>query len=667
MKLRVLAKHVILAAVLVAGLALTACEGAGGLADTIGGGGQDTAGGGGGGGGSDTLVPLDDSGGGGGTTCDAANPCTAGFVCQEGVCVPETVDGCAGGCPTGQTCQNGECVATVGCADQCAQGFECNTATGNCEPIDVCAGKQCGDDGLGGSCGACVAHEVCNAQFQCECVPECALLVCGVDPYCGESCGTCPQGVDCVNGQCPSPDCPGIADQNCMGKQCGPDGCGNFCGQCAAGQACSADQLCVCAPQCDGKQCGSDGCGGSCGTCGAGKACNASGACEDVASQGGSCTDWFDCANACPPNSDTTQQCMIECDQALSSNGLLTKNAFVSCQTNSCSHCADNQCLNDCVFSECRSEYAACYASAGMGMGTCDEYFGCQNDCPDFQTMPDEFAACDEACMQQSSQGGLQAAYELLFCVSLNCDETNWTQCVSAALSEGGICFGEGEACFGDVQIEWCDPATATCLTCAEMVQCLNGCRGDQECSNNCFLGATEDTYDNEYQPIIDCLVANCPGGDLEGCDQQTLLSEGGLCATVWEACVPTGGGLPDPCTGADCLDCQGMYTCLNGCGANAECQQGCLGQGDAAAQQLLLALDQCMVGACPDGNQTCLAQAAQGACAAQYGACFPAAKSAAPAALPILRVRPRASHAAPPAKLKPYRRLQLSLQVLGK
>ncbi len=105
------------------------------------------------------------------------------------------------------------------------------------------------------------------------CVPNCAGKQCG-DDGCGGSCGTCPAGKHCAGGLCVS-DC--VPD--CAGKECGDDGCGGSCGTCPAGKHC-AGGLCVsdCIPDCSGKECGDDGCGGSCGECGTGEVCQA-GAC----------------------------------------------------------------------------------------------------------------------------------------------------------------------------------------------------------------------------------------------------------------------------------------------------------------------------------------------------------------------------------------------------
>ena len=88
----------------------------------------------------------------------------------------------------------------------------------------------------------------------------------------------------------------GAGDDNCtpqcVGKECGANGCGGLCGSCGDNEECGETGLCACAldsvackdvccgtgqvcfsetccaPACVGKQCGDDNCGGSCGECG---------------------------------------------------------------------------------------------------------------------------------------------------------------------------------------------------------------------------------------------------------------------------------------------------------------------------------------------------------------------------------------------------------------
>lgn len=97
-----------------------------------------------------------------------------------------------------------------------------------------CEGKQCGDDGCGGSCGECTGHggAYCAADGTCSCRTDCQGKECGSDG-CGGSCGRCKSGERCQRGRCRS-----VCVRDCNNKECGDDGCGGSCGRCAAGMNC---------------------------------------------------------------------------------------------------------------------------------------------------------------------------------------------------------------------------------------------------------------------------------------------------------------------------------------------------------------------------------------------------------------------------------------------
>ena len=63
-----------------------------------------------------------------------------------------------------------------------------------------CNGRECGDDGCGGSCGECWG-EACIDGICGGCQPQCSARECG-DDGCGGSCGTCPEGGICQQGDC---------------------------------------------------------------------------------------------------------------------------------------------------------------------------------------------------------------------------------------------------------------------------------------------------------------------------------------------------------------------------------------------------------------------------------------------------------------------------------
>ncbi|HOX44417.1 MAG TPA: hypothetical protein PK668_12510 [Myxococcota bacterium] len=163
----------------------------------------------------------------------------SGKLCRDGACL-ECLEGalrCAG--QAVEICADGGWQAVADCA---AEGQAC--VDGACEVVctPTCAGRACGDDGCGGSCGTCAgAGEVC-AQVSGQCVvcsPDCAGLECGLEPVCGSSCGACVAPETCdAGGQC-------VCQPDCAGKECGGDGCGGECGACEPGEECSPEGLCT--------------------------------------------------------------------------------------------------------------------------------------------------------------------------------------------------------------------------------------------------------------------------------------------------------------------------------------------------------------------------------------------------------------------------------------
>jgi hypothetical protein len=100
--------------------------------------------------------------------------------------------------------------------------------------------------------------------------------------------------------------CTGSCVPQCVGKECGPDGCDGECGICKEGFACDPIGHCLCEPQCDGKDCGPNGCGAQCGVCPLDKECNEDGHCVWIQS---------DCGNGtCEPALDESCfSCPLDC------------------------------------------------------------------------------------------------------------------------------------------------------------------------------------------------------------------------------------------------------------------------------------------------------------------------------------------------------------------
>ena len=143
--------------------------------------------------------------------------CTDNLYCNgvetcdfsTGVCLP----GIPPSCDDGISCTIDLCYENDdNCANPpiCGQGEFCNWTSSQCESVEdctpLCIGKECGDDGCGGSCGSCIGGETCNigtGQCVASCTPSCIGKDCG-DNGCGGSCGTCVGGQTCnlTSGSC---------------------------------------------------------------------------------------------------------------------------------------------------------------------------------------------------------------------------------------------------------------------------------------------------------------------------------------------------------------------------------------------------------------------------------------------------------------------------------
>lgn len=164
--------------------------------------------------------------------------CTPGVsVCCDNACCTGTCYGEELCCPTGSIICDGQCRNWQCCTSRdCPSGSVCNPETHTCQRLPSCAGKTCGSDGCGGSCGSCPEGQTCDSR------------VC-----------RCTTGFLCTDGACHA--CCSNAD-------------------CPSGSLCdAATHTCGCAPDCTGKTCGSDGCGGQRGTCPDGQTCE-SGSCQ---------------------------------------------------------------------------------------------------------------------------------------------------------------------------------------------------------------------------------------------------------------------------------------------------------------------------------------------------------------------------------------------------
>ncbi|MBT9555860.1 MAG: hypothetical protein IV100_07525 [Myxococcales bacterium] len=195
-------------------------------------------------------------------TCAACVPDCDGQECGSDGC-----GGVCGFCtdPAKKSCFDGQCVnpclpTPVVCfLNECGDDG-CGGVCGHCGADAVCESGTCsniGDTGdptsCKGNCGSvapsgcyctesCVAKGTCCDDYEasCSCTPDCNGKECGQDG-CGGSCGQCSGSTPyCDGGACTAECTP-----SCQGKTCGDDGCGGVCGTCGPGSSCSWTDQCV--------------------------------------------------------------------------------------------------------------------------------------------------------------------------------------------------------------------------------------------------------------------------------------------------------------------------------------------------------------------------------------------------------------------------------------
>ena len=247
--------------------------------------------------------------------------CIDGF-CQDLMCAPNA-DYCADGdtighctedgmslvpedCPVNHSCKDAAChpwICTPGapiCEAQIAtfcdslglaplpNGQNCSALQKPCvdgvcvDCVPQCDGKECGDNGCGGSCGECPLPPGATCVIATECIQgSCAYEVqqyfCVVDDIC------VPSGTENPDNSCEK--CQPNQSQNGWSPADNGISCGDSL-TCHEGKCCNFD--------CDGKVCGDDGCGGVCGLCGPDELC-----CEGQCAQccDGNSVDWDGCTD----------------------------------------------------------------------------------------------------------------------------------------------------------------------------------------------------------------------------------------------------------------------------------------------------------------------------------------------------------------------------------
>ena len=134
--------------------------------------------------------------------------CDAGDACNDdGLCEPVTELTCAGLCGDSGPDLDGDGEADCWCNESCFTYEDCcEDICDTCPELEGCCvpnceGKECGDDGCGGSCAECPAEQPDCVEGVCTCVPSCENVKCG-DDGCGGDCGACDGDLQCLEGLC---------------------------------------------------------------------------------------------------------------------------------------------------------------------------------------------------------------------------------------------------------------------------------------------------------------------------------------------------------------------------------------------------------------------------------------------------------------------------------
>ena len=300
------------------------------------------------------------------------------------------------------------------------------------------------------------------------CIPDCAGKECG-DDGCGWTCGMCLPGVSCLaDGTCE--DC--IPD--CQGKWCGPDDCGSTCGECPPDQKCSSTGLCnFIDDPCEGKECGTwdgqwcgdcpcPGCPPSCGECNL-----ETGHCEGCGpDDSNECPAIFDCLYECP---ESDQACQQNCVNSAVIEAQMAFNDLFQCWVDVdywgcwdlCPYgvdyedCPDE--VYDCLAEKdalCEDAYYACYIPGDL---TCDEIYDC------FETCPNNENPCTQNCYQSGTIEAQKTAAAMWECYEEAGVFDCWDLCPQDAESMYD-CPPEGQECLQAAMAE-CQDATNACFS----------------------------------------------------------------------------------------------------------------------------------------------------------------------------------------------------------
>lgn len=227
--------------------------------------------------------------------------------------------------------------------------------------------------------------------------------------------------------------------------------------------------------------------------CACADACLPSGACDNSACGLASCRDLNDCVNDCQ-----SDNCVNACYERAAPADQNALNDIYECVYDNCASASTQQQYEQCIASQCGTEYDACFSGNGTANDApllCIEVYECLFDCTT--------SACQQGCYDAGSSVAQRRVDAMLDCWEDRCGDSNtrdaFFDCIDAQCAAqtndctttpecdlaGGDC-GLGEACAqrddgenacfhsgGKDEGDTCNPAAPA--DCTEGLTCLSG------------------------------------------------------------------------------------------------------------------------------------------------------------------------------------------------
>lgn len=467
-----------------------------------------------------------------------------------------------------------------------------------CDGDDL-GGATCESLGLGSGALACASDCSAFDAAGCElaCSPACEGLECGPDPRCGEPCGTCDDGAECIDGACVTgPPCP--EGRRRCGEECVDTASdARHCGACDA--TCPSGALCV-GSECQHPiDCREEPCSGftycdlSDGTCRPGciadDQCLAEEHCDRAAHEC-RCDEPFNrCAGVCVEITDPLAcgpGCALCPDDPHGNPTCDGERCGISCDASY--HLCDRVCASDADPASCGSRCEPCPGVAN-GAATCVAG-RCSFECDD------GFHACGAACVTDTDVAHCGARCDP--CVppphgTATCDGAS---CGFTCVSGYHRC---GTACSSDHDVATCGAACTPCVapshavaTC-DGVECGYDCQaGYRDCAGACArcpTGASATACSGAACVASSCSAgyrlcggtcAACPAGaSATTCDSASCVAT--ACSAGFRACGGTCAACPP---GASATTCDGASCVAMACEAGSHlCGTACVSDDDPA------------------------------------------------------------------------------------